>query len=130
MRPLGIRAVRGLLALALAIGVGAVLTATNTLPTTRAGQSAEAIAANSLKPGACGGISLSDRAVGSGSFSGTGASELVIGSGGADTIAALGGSDCVLGGGGDDEIDGGAGADVCLGGAGTDTFIDCETEIQ
>jgi hypothetical protein len=130
VRGAGVRAARGLAALALLTAAGAILTATNTVPSTQIGQAGAGIGPDSLKPGACSGISLSATTSGAGAFSGSGASELVSGSGGADTISALGGNDCVVGGGGDDTIDGGPGADVCIGGGGTDAFIDCETEVQ
>jgi Ca2+-binding RTX toxin-like protein len=125
-----IRVARALAAFALIAAIGAVLTATNTLPPTAIGQAGQPVTANVLKPGACGGISVSGVASGSGTFSGSGANDLVTAGPGADTITALGGADCVLGGAGDDDIDGGPGADVCIGGPGTDVFTDCETQIQ
>ncbi len=127
---LGVRAARGLLAVAAIVGLGAILTAANSVPNTAIGQSGAAVTADALKPAACAGISLGSIVTGAGTFSGSGASDLVAASAGADTITALGGNDCVQGGGSDDDIDGGPGTDVCIGGPGTDTFTDCETTIQ
>lgn len=115
-------------ALLIAAGVG--ITAANTVPPTRLGQSAQPITANTLKPASCAGITLTALVTGSGLFSATGAAELVLGSAGTDSITAGGGDDCVLGGAGIDTITGGAGTDVCIGGAGLDIFLTCETQIQ
>lgn len=123
----------GLVALALVLGVTVVtaLTATNTVPATSLGKTTQPITANDLKPAACAGISLSAVVVGSGTFNGTGASELILGSAGVDTIRGQGGSDCILAGGGNDSLRGDGGTDVCIGGPGTDTFhASCETQIQ
>jgi Ca2+-binding RTX toxin-like protein len=125
-----IRVARALAAFALIAAVGAVLTSTNVLPPTAIGQDGQPVTADALKPGACAGLALSGVVSGSGTVSGGGAGELVVGGPGADAITALGGDDCVMGGAGDDEIDGGPGADVCIGGPGTDVFINCETVIQ
>ena len=107
-----------------------VLTATNTVPSSRAGHSSRPIAANDLKPPECSAITLTNKVAGSGTINGTGAGDLVAGSAGIDTMNGRNGSDCILGGGGDDSIDGAGGTDVCNGGPGTDAFIRCETVIQ
>jgi len=122
----------GLLALALVLGVTVVtaLTATNTVPATNLGQTTQPITANALKPAACAGISLSAVVVGTGTFSGVSASELILGGAGVDTIRGGAGSDCILAGGGNDSLRGDSGTDVCIGGPGTDTFFaSCETQI-
>jgi Ca2+-binding RTX toxin-like protein len=124
---------RGLIVVApaaLLVTAAAAITATNSVPPTRLGQSAQPIGANTLKPGACAGITLTDLVTGSGIFVATDASELVLGSAGGDTITAGGGDDCALGGAAIDTIVGGAGTDVCIGGAGLDVFLTCETQIQ
>ncbi len=115
----------------IAVSAATAMTASNSVPATRVGVSSVAITANSLKPAECSALgTLTAIKIGSGSFSGTSAAELVLGSAGADTINAAGGNDCVLGGGGNDSLQGGGGTDVCDGGPGTDTFnSDCETKI-
>lgn len=112
-------------------GIGSpVLTAANTVATSRLGQSVQTTTANTLKPSGCSSTALSTKVSGSGSFSGTSAANLLAGGSGADTISGLGGGDCLLGGAGGDVLNGGAGTDVCIGGPGTDTFTSCETQIQ
>lgn len=111
------------------------LTATSSVPATRADHNLLSIGPNDLKPADCAGITVTTLLTGTGTFSGTGASELVLGGSGVDTIIAGGGDDCILGGGGNDSIQGQSGTDVCIGGPGTDTFGilglgGCETEIQ
>src|SRR5687768_4990805 len=98
------------------------LTATNSVPATRADHNLQSIGATDLKPAACSGITVTTLLTGSGTFSGTEASELVLGGSGADTITAGGGNDCILGGGGNDSIRGESGTDdVCIGGPGDDS---------
>jgi Ca2+-binding RTX toxin-like protein len=119
------------LAAVVALMVGVALTATSTVPVSRADRSTATINANALKPAACSGISLTAIVVGSGTFAGTAAAELILGRTLADTISGNGGNDCILGGGGNDTLRGNAGTDVCIGGLGTDTFdATCETQIQ
>lgn len=108
------------------------LTATNSVPATRADHNLLSIGANDLKPTACSGINLTTVVFGS---TGTSSSELILGTSASDTINADDGDDCILGGGGNDSIRGQSGTDVCIGGPGIDTFgiLDsggCETEIQ
>ena len=111
----------------LLICVAVVATAANTVPASNVGSSSAAITANTLKPAACNGITLTNLVIGS---TGTNGNDLVLGSAGADTMNGGNGNDCILGGGGNDNITGGAGTDVCIGGPGTDTFTTCETGIQ
>jgi Ca2+-binding RTX toxin-like protein len=122
-----------------AIAIAAVLAATamegitsaNTVPASKLGSSLTAAGADAIKPSSCSAIVLTAVFVGSGFFSATNASELVLGGSANDGITGSGGNDCVLGGGGNDTLSGGAGADVCIGGLGTDSFAsDCETQIQ
>jgi Ca2+-binding RTX toxin-like protein len=107
------------------------MTATNVVPSTRAGSTVGAApTANDLKPAACAAITLNRIRTGSGTFNDTGTSNLVLGSAGADTIRGNNGDDCILGGGGNDSLRGDLGIDVCIGGLGTDTFhVTCETQI-
>jgi Ca2+-binding RTX toxin-like protein len=127
----------GILAL-LGVLLGSLVTAlaaTNTVPGTRAGHNLLSIGANDLKPAACAGITVTTVLPGSGTISGSDASELILGGSGDDTITAGGGDDCILGGGGNDLIQGQSGTDVCIGGPGSDSFGflglgGCETEIQ
>jgi hemolysin type calcium-binding protein len=122
-------------------GVGTDRTADSTdAPRLRSGRRAAphnllSISPNDLKPASCAGITVTTLLTGTGAFSGTAASELVLGGSGVDTITAGGGDDCILGGGGNDSIQGQSGTDVCIGGPGFDTFGviglgGCDTEIQ
>jgi Ca2+-binding RTX toxin-like protein len=106
-------------------------TAANNVPGTRAEHDQRAITPNDLKPDACAAISVTAKLTGSGTITGTAASELITGSGGADTIDGGGGNDCIVGGGGVDNLRGSGGTDVCIGGAGNDSIHpSCETAIQ
>lgn len=117
--------------LPLALGLGVAYAASSAVPTSNAGRRVQAITVNSVKPAACSGITLVGIRTGSGTFSDTAASDLVLGSSGVDTIRGLGGSDCIVGGGANDSLRGDGGTDVCIGGPGTDTFhSSCETQIQ
>lgn len=117
------------LPLACALWAGVALAASTVVPASRAGASAQPITANALKPTACAAISLTGLVTGSGAFSDTNASRLVLGSAAADSIR--GRNDCILGGGGDDFLRGDGGIDVCIGGPGLDTFDpSCETQLQ
>jgi Ca2+-binding RTX toxin-like protein len=112
-------------ALVLYVGVPAY-TASNIVPATNAGSSSTPITANTLKPSACSGITLTNLVVGA---VGTSANDLILGTSAGDFMSGGAGNDCMLGGGGNDIMDGGLGTDVCLGGPGTDT-MNCETAIQ
>jgi Ca2+-binding RTX toxin-like protein len=120
----------GLAAIAI-LSLTSVMTAANSVPVSHADEITNAIGANDLKPSSCDSITVTNLVVGSGAFSGTASSELIIGGSGIDTILAGGGNDCVLAGGGADVLNGGAGTDVCLSGAGLDIFdVSCETQTQ
>jgi Ca2+-binding RTX toxin-like protein len=106
-------------------------TAANGVPPSKASDRSQAVNVNELKPTACNGITLTNRLVGSGTFTGTGGADLLLGSAGVDDIRGAGGNDCLVGGGGNDTLRGQGGTDVCIGGPGTDTFLpNCETQIQ
>jgi hypothetical protein len=130
-----------------ALGAVTAMAAANSVPATRVGQSDHPVLLQQMVPGECASIagSLTALVVGSGSFDGTAASELILGSAGADTIRGRQGNDCIVSGGGnddlegnqgsdvlvggdgDDALDGGQGNDICYGGSGTDTANRCET---
>ena len=112
----------------LLICIAVVATAANTVPASKLGSSSTAITANTLKPAACNGITLTNLVIGN---NGTAANDLLLGSAGVDTMNGANGNDCILGGGGNDTIAGGGGTDVCIGGPGVDVFnANCETQIQ
>ena len=114
--------------LAFALSAGSALSDSNTVPGSNVTRYVTAITANTLKPSACSGITLTTLVTG---VTGTAAAELILATSGADSISAGGGSDCILGGGGNDTLQGGTGTDVCIGGPGTDSFNSaCETQIQ
>ncbi len=120
---------------ALALSLSAVFlplvgqAAGSTVPATRLGVVAQAITANTLKPGVCGPITVALTFTGgAGTLSGPNAPSLLLGS--IATTAIVGGtaSDCVFGSAGTGTVDGGGGVDVCIGSLGT-IFLNCETEI-
>ena len=112
----------------LLICVAVVATAANTVPASNLGSSSTAITANTLKPAACNGITLTNLVIGN---TGTAGADLLLGSAGVDNMDGNGGDDCILGGGGNDNLRGSGGTDVCIGGPGVDTFHpSCETQIQ
>lgn len=103
------------------------------VPTTYLTDQSSAVTANSLKPAACSGITVTTIVYcpdTGGNCDGTNDSELIIGSPAIDNIMGKGGSDCILGGGGADDITGSQSRDICIGGPGNDTFKKCETSIQ
>jgi Ca2+-binding RTX toxin-like protein len=115
----------------LALGLGVVVTASTTVPTSKAGRRTQTITVDAVKPPACSALTLAGITTGSGTFNDGNGSDLVLGSAGADTIRGMNGNDCILGGAGNDSLRGDNGTDVCIGGAGTDTFhSSCETQIQ
>lgn len=117
-------------AVLLALNIVVVMTATNTVPPSRAGNQVSDVMANDLKPAACDALDLTNVEGGSVTVTGTAANDLVLGSELLDSLGGEGGDDCLVGGSGADTLDGGAGNDICLSGDGTDIFVGCETEIQ
>ena len=117
-------------AVALAFVLAVAVTATNVVPSSRAGSSIGARpTANELKPAACAALNLTVIVTGGGGAGNQ--SALVLGTAGNDTLVGAAGNDCLVGGAGNDRLNGNAGTDVCIGGAGTDTFHpSCETQIQ
>jgi len=115
---------------ALTFVLAVAVTATNVVPSSRAGSSTGAPpTANELKPAACASLNLTIILSGGGGGGNQGA--LVLGTSGNDTLVGASGNDCLVGGGGNDRLIGNAGTDVCIGGSGTDTFHpSCETRIQ
>ena len=114
---------------ALVLLLGIVATATNVVPSSRAGSDTGAPpTANQLKPAACAALNLTSISIGGGSG---GQSTLVLGTAGNDTLVGASGNDCLVGGAGNDRLIGNAGTDVCIGGPGNDVFHpSCETQIQ
>lgn len=105
--------------------------AANTVPAAGLAERQVAVTANLLKPSECAGLDLSAVIVGGGVFTGTAASELILGSSGVDTINGGGGDDCIVGGGGIDALLGNGGTDVCIGGPGADVLdLSCEARYQ
>jgi Ca2+-binding RTX toxin-like protein len=124
-----IRAVSIVLTAAIFTSMLVGLTAANSVATSRAGDSSQAVTAEDLKPSPdCDGITLTTVVAGA---NGTNGADLLLGTAGVDNLDGKGGDDCILGGGGNDNLRGSGGTDVCIGGAGVDTFHpSCETQIQ
>ena len=118
------------LAAAWLVGSLSAVTAGTTVPATRSGQVSNAVAATQLRPSDCASVAVTTRLLGTGTFSGTNAAELILAGTGIDNVSASGGNDCIVGGAGNDVLGGGSGTDVCIGGPGVDTFSSCETQIQ
>ncbi|MFP5224048.1 MAG: hypothetical protein ACLGH3_00595 [Actinomycetota bacterium] len=109
-------ALRLILLGALALG-GSIIpasTASNNVPSSKAGSSSIARTIAQLLPPQCAGMSPTTLVTGAGILTGTSGSDLILGSAGADTIDGLGGDDCIVGGAGIDSITGGLGTDTCL----------------
>ncbi|MBM3140896.1 MAG: hypothetical protein FJZ92_11995 [Chloroflexi bacterium] len=115
--------------------------ASTAVPKSSTVEHSRAQGANDFKPAICAALTLTALVAGSGSFSGTADSELILGSAGADTITGNGGDDCILAGDGNDNIraglgtnagggngvlHGGGGTDQCAAEGGTPTYINCE----
>src|SRR5580765_6564490 len=77
--------VASLVLLAGLLSFGFAAASVNTVPKSGIGQSITTITANALKPAACASLNLTAIVVGSGSFRGTAANELMLGSAGDDT---------------------------------------------
>lgn len=115
---------------AIVLVLGVMATATNVVPSSRAGSGVgPPPTANQLKPPECAALNLTAIRVGGGGGGG-GQSTLVLGTAGNDNLVGAGGNDCIVGGAGNDRLNGNAGIDVCIGGPGTDTFHpSCETVV-
>lgn len=105
------------------------LAATNSVPSSNAGQSVSGITVDQLKPQPdCNGITVTVLVTGG---NGGNANELILGTAAGESLRGFNGDDCIVGGAGDDTLRGDGGTDVCIGGPGTDTFhATCETQIQ
>ena len=113
----------------LAFFLGVVATATNVVPSSRAGSTNGARpTANQLKPPACAALDLTIATSGGGG--GGGQNALRLGTAGNDTLTGGAGDDCLVGGAGNDRLIGNGGTDVCIGGPGNDNLHgSCETQI-
>jgi hypothetical protein len=118
----------GMLGLILASVISATAASVTVSPSS-VGQHQSMITAKDLKPARCASLNLTAKLSGSGTFSGSGASELLLGNSGAEMVDGREGDDCIVSGAGDDSLIGGAGTDVCLGGTGNDTY-DPSCEIK
>jgi Ca2+-binding RTX toxin-like protein len=111
-------------------------TASNTVPVTHAGKSAQAVTAMQLAPYQCAALQLTSTIVmspGATSVTGSTGNDLIIGVNRTGTVNYNGkaGDDCIVAGGGTGTkniIDGGTGAnDICIGPANaTNTFKNCD----
>lgn len=129
----------------LAVTIGASFmtgwAASNVVPPSSAALKSSVPVPNDFKPASCAAIAVTTLVTGTGTFSGTAASDLILGSAAADTITSNASNDCVIGGNGDDDLragtgggagggtdvlNGGAGTDTCREEGGTPTVISCE----
>ena len=120
-----------ILLLALFLSGAVAFTASNSVESSRIGQTLIGQNGNDVKPGDCAGITLTAVVSGTLLVNGTAANELVLGSVGLDTLDGKAGDDCIMGGALGDTLVGGLGNDVCIGGGGTDVLDPtCEVQIQ
>jgi Ca2+-binding RTX toxin-like protein len=127
------------------VSVAYAITATNSVPSTNAGQSSQATGANDLKPAACN-WNLTNLVIG---VTGTAGNDLILGTGGGQTIRGGGGRDCIIAGAGNDTLQGNSrkvggapvfAGDYCDGGPGADTvstfnaggttYPTCDTQVN
>jgi Ca2+-binding RTX toxin-like protein len=114
----------GLTALVLAQALTAY-TASATVPATHLGRSSTNVTSNDLKPSECT-MTVTSIDSGSGTFSATAASQLVLGSSGNDTITGnAGGNDCIVGGAGTDTVTGVGSGNQCVVSTATVTVVNC-----
>jgi Ca2+-binding RTX toxin-like protein len=92
--------------------LGSAVTATNSVPLSRAGRATSTIDINKLKPTACAGLTLTTLIKGAGTINGTNGNDLILGSAAAD------------------DIDGKAGSDCCVGGGGANTYKHCAVTVN
>lgn len=120
-----------LLVLALVAVTTIALTATNTVPGSRADSTNSNVDVNTVKPLECALLVLGGIYPGAGAFTApNGTAWLVLGSAGDDTIRGGNLSDCIVGGAGNDSMNGRGGTNICVGGPGTGTFSNCTTSYQ
>lgn len=100
------------------------LSASNIVPLTRLGLTAQAIVLSDLMPAECSAITIANIVYCTGgNCNGTDANDLMFGTSGVDDIQGGKGNDCILAGGGNDDLKGEQGtSDVCLGGPGTNNY--------
>lgn len=103
-----------------------VLTAGNTVASSKVHSSTHTVTATQLAPAACKSKGLTEVVVGSPNASAGAANTLMLGTAGGNTLTGGSGNDCILGGAGNDTINGGGGTDYCDGGAGIDAALGCE----
>jgi len=120
--------IMAVLAIAASMTIGD--TAANGVPSTKAVNNSQAITAETLKPAACAGITLTAILTGAGNITGTNANELIISDGTVNNkLNGGGGNDCIIGSSVKNQFTGGAGTDVCIGNGGGDTFATGETQL-
>lgn len=118
------------LAIAVAGGAAVSFTATNVVPLSNAGVSAQALTLSQLAPSQCGGLNLSHLIVAAGSSTvGPSGGDLILGRPGTGNVTLKGGAgdDCIVAGGGPgtrNTLDGGGGTgDVCIGAPGAQNIF-------
>ena len=108
-----IRAGAALGAMAVIATLSVSLTASNNVPTSNIGRSAQARQIAQLTPAGCAGLSLTTMVQKSGTFSNSASHVLLIGSKNADRITDIGQYNCIVGGGGTDTVTASL-SDVCI----------------
>lgn len=107
------RAGAGFLLLVVAATLTVTFTASTSVPASRAGASTFALQVSQLAPASCGSLTLTSLVMGSGTFSNSLSSALIIGSANRDVITDSGQGDCIVGGAGNDKVTGTA-TDICI----------------
>jgi hypothetical protein len=116
--------------LAVAATLTTSLTASTTVPPSRAGDSSFARQIGQLTPAGCSSLTLTTLQVVSGTVSNSASGVLIIGSANVDNITDTGSNNCIVGGAGKDNIKG-ASTDVCIIGPTTGAkYTNCTTSAQ
>lgn len=108
------------------ITLSATFTASNNVPQSSSGASKQPRQMSQLVPGGCSSLALVSLVTGSGTFSNSQSSMLILGSAGSDTITDTGGGSCIIAGGGANTVIGTTG-DICISGPTLSVASPCPT---
>jgi len=112
------------------LGTLSATTASNTVPNTKLGTTAQVTGVTELRPYVCSVLAVTTLVTGAGNtLNGTNGSDLILARSSTRTINGKNGNDCIVGGSSARTIDGGSGNDVCIGPQSA-TFKNCETTVR